>query len=308
MNNLDHVVNAVRPMVGRRYRLWRSRARVVGSTALLALLTWSSAGHAQVAECQPANAAALYPRYHDKMVRIGVNPTYPPFSYADPNDMAKMTGLDVEIVEEAMRCAGLQYEFVKGQTTGLYPALFSGTLDVMVGNIFIRPDRIDKAGFVLYMTNGQSLVVKKGNPKRIVDTDAMCGLTATGLYVGTSAIVVQDVGKKCIEKVRPGIEYVAASDQEQAYRSLANDRTDMVMDGSASAALRVASSEGRNLEIAFTLPTDIKSGVIAPKGNAEMMKALGDGLRHLQRSGRLATLMTKYGLQREWLIDVEVKP
>ena len=282
-----------------------SRVAFLAATITLAA---PAAGLAQGPDCEPQNAAGNYPSYAGKVVKIGANPTYPPFSYSDPADMTRMAGVDVDIVEEALTCAGLKFEYVKGQTTGLYPALFSGTLDVMIGNIFIRPDRIDKAGFVLYMTNGQSLVVKKGNPKKIVDADTMCGLTATGLYVGTSATVVQDVSKRCVEKARPAISYVAATDQEQAYRALSNDRTDMVMDGSASAALRVASSEGQNLDIAFTLPTDIKSGIISPKGNAEMMKALGDGLKHLQDTGQLAAIMTKYGLKPEWLIDVEIRP
>lgn len=282
----------------------------VAFLAVLAALTaaLSTAGQAQGSACEPQKAAQKFPSYAGKVVKVGANPTYPPFSYADPSDMARMTGLDVDIVEAAMNCAGLKFEFVAGQTTGLYPALFSGTLDVMVGNIFIRPDRTEKASFVLYMTNGQSLVVKKGNPRKIVDADAMCGLTATGLYVGSSALVVQDISKKCGEKGRPAINYVAASDQEQAYRSLANDRTDMVMDGSASAALRVRSAEGQSLEIAFTLQTGIRSGIISPKGNAEMLTALHEGLKHLQQTGQLAALMTKYGLLPEWLITVEAHP
>lgn len=281
--------------------------RAAPLAAIIAFATPTTA-LAQGSGCEPEKAASNFPSYATKVVRIGANPTYPPFSYTDPSDLTKITGLDIEIVEDAMKCAGLRFEYVMGQTTGLYPALFSGALDVMVGNIFIRPDRVDKAGFVLYMTNGQSLVVKKGNPKKIVSSDGMCGLKATGLYVGTSALVVQDVSKKCVEQGRPAIDYVAAADQEQAYRSLSNDRTDMVMDGSASAALRVGSAEGQNFEIAFTLQTDIKSGVISPKGNAEMMKALGEGLRRLQQDGRLAALMTKYGLQPSWLIDIEVRP
>lgn len=292
-----------------------SPRRARGMPALLSLpallataLAVPAPAAGQDSACEPERAAQNFPSYANRRVRIGVNPTYPPFSYADPSDMARMTGLDIEIVEEALKCAGLRFEYVRGQTSGLYPALFSGTIDVMVGNIFIRPDRTEKAGFVLYMTNGQSLVVRKGNPRRIADTDGMCGFTATGLYVGTSAIVVQDISKRCVESGRPAVNYIAAADQEQAYRSLANERTDMVMDGSASAALRVASAEGGNLEIAFTLQTGIKSGVIAPKGNAEMMRALGDGLRQLQRSGRLAALMAKYGLQPEWLIETEVHP
>ncbi len=279
-------------------------AGVIGIAAALAPIR----ANAQSSSCTPEKAAQNFPIYANRIVKIGVNPTYPPFTYNDPSDMTKMQGVDAEIVEEALACAGLKFEYVRGQTTGLYPALFSGSLDLMLGNIFIRPDRTDKAGFVLYMTNGQSLVVKRGNPKKILSPDAMCGLTATGLYVGTSAIVVQDIGKKCVEKGLAAINYIAAADQEQAYRSLANERTDMVMDGSASAALRVGSSEGQSLEVAFTLETGIKSGIIAPKGNAEMMKAIGEGLKMLQASGRLAALMTKYGLQPSWLIDIEVHP
>ena len=283
-----------------------SGSRVLGLAFLAAAACVSSQARAQ--SCEPQNAAQKFPSYAGKTVKIGVNPTYPPFSYDDPKDMTKLTGLDVEIIERAMACAGLKVEYVRGQTSGLYPALFAGTLDVMLGNIFIRPDRTDKAGFVLYMVNGQSLVVKKGNSKRITSVEAMCGHTATGLYVGSSAIVIKETSGKCVERGAPAIDYTAAADQEQAYRSLANDRTDMVMDGAGSAALRVNAAEGDGLEIAFTLQTGMKSGVIVPKGNREMLDAVGAGLKQLEADGELVALMKKYGLQADWLIPVEVVP
>ena len=275
---------------------------------LLATMLVGLQAHAQAPLCQPQDAAAKYPSYAKRTVQIGSNPTYPPFTYAEAENPTRMAGLDADIVEHAMRCAGLKFEYVRGQTSGLYPALFSGTLDVMLGNIFIRPDRIERAGFVLYMVNGQSVVVKAGNPKRIASSDAMCGRVATGLYVGTSAIVVKGISERCAAAGKAPIEYAAASDQEQAYRSLANERADMVMDGAASAAERVRASQGHGLEIAFTLQTDIKSGIIVPKGNREMLAALADGLMDLQVSGELGALMTKHGLQQQWLIPIEVHP
>ena len=282
---------------------WSAGVALIVLTFCVPSSTW-----AQTPLCQPERAAAKYPAYAGKTVRIGTNPVYPPFSFAAPDDPTRMAGLDVDIVEHAMRCAGLRYEYVRGQTAGLYPALFSGTLDVMLGNIFIRPDRVDKAGFVLYMINGQSVVVPAGNPKRIGAAEAMCGTAATGLYVGSSAIAVKAISEQCVGAGKPPIDYTPAADQEQAYRALANGRADLVMDGAASAALRVKSSEGRGLEIAFTLQTDIKSGLIVPKGNAAMLAVVGDGLKDLQASGALGALMTKHGLQPQWLIPVEVDP
>lgn len=279
------------------------RGLVLATTLLLVPVH----AHAQAPLCEPERASGNYPSYASRTVRIGSNPTYPPFTYAEPGDPAKMGGLDVDIVEHAMKCAGLKFEYVRGQTSGLYPALFAGTLDVMLGNIFIRPDRVDKASFVLYMINGQSVVVRTGNPKGIVSSEAMCGKVATGLYVGTSAMIVKGIGERCIAAGKPPVDYAAASDQEQAYRSLANGRADLVMDGAGSAAERVK-SQGQGFEIAFTLQTDIKSGIIVPKGNEEMLAAIGNGLKDLEASGGLGALMIKHGLQARWLIPIEIHP
>jgi ABC-type amino acid transport substrate-binding protein len=259
------------------------------------------------ADCDPAQAASRFPIYAHKVVAIGTNASYPPFSFSDPADFSRMTGLDVAIVTRALDCAGLKYQFVKGATAGLYPALFSGALDVMIGNIFIRPDRLERASFVLYMVNGQSLVVPAGNPGGITTPGGMCGHVATGLYVGTSATVVQDLSRVCVEAGHEPIHYVAAEDQESAYRALANGRTDMVMDGAASAGLRVRAPTS-GFTIAFTLSTGMKSGVIVPKGNTEMLRAIADGMKQLQSSGVLQALMLEYGLQPDWLIPVEVHP
>lgn len=263
---------------------------------------------AQGASCEPQKAAQKYPAYANKVAKIGVNSTYPPFSYNESNDMKKLAGLDVDIIESVMQCAGLKFEYVNGPHTGLYPALFSGFLDVMLSNIFYKADRADKAGFVLYMVNGQSLVVRKGNPKSIKSPDDMCAHAASGAFDGSSAVIIQDVSKKCIESGKAGITWTPAPDQEPAYRSLANERIDMVMDGAASAAMRINSSEGKAIEVAFTLQTGVKSGFIIPKGNQEMLKIVADGMTDLQASGRLAALMKKHGLQEEWLIPIEVRP
>lgn len=263
---------------------------------------------ARAAQCEPDKAAQKYPEIAKRVLRIGANPAYPPFSYNDRTDMTRLTGLEVDIVESVMRCAGLRFEFVKGPQAGLYPALFSGSLDLIVGNVFLRPDRADKAGFVLFMQNGQSLAVKKGNPKGIKTPADICGLSASGAFDGTSALVIQTISKKCVDDGKPAIIWIPAADQEPAYRSLGNDRVDMVMDGAASAALRVNSADGKLFEVPFTIQSGVKSGVMTAKGNTELLAAVADGLRDLQDTGRLRSLMSQYGLQAEWLVPIEVRP
>lgn len=60
--------------------------------------------------------------------------------------------------------------------------------------------------------------------------------------------------------------------------------------------------------MAFTRPSDIKSGIIVPKGSAEMLRAGADGMEGPGASGRQPVLMTKCGLRLEWLIPIEMHP
>jgi polar amino acid transport system substrate-binding protein len=287
------------------------KASAFSGLLLAGILAWCGAtavAKAQGSSCEPQKAAEKYPAFATRIVKIGVNSTYPPFSYNDPNDLKKITGLDVDIIEAVLNCGGIKFEYINGQHSGLYPALFSGALDVMIGNIFYRPDRAERASFLLFMITGQSLVVRKGNPKGIANEDGMCGQTASGSYNSSSAMLVQSISTKCIEKGKAGITWIPAADHEPAYRSLSNGRIDMVMDGTVSAYQRMRSMEAQNFDVAFSVPTDVKAGFIVRKGNNEMLKIVSDGAIELQKSGQLASLMKKYGLPADLLIPLEVRP
>ena len=282
--------------------------KLVSSTFIISLIGSMSIGAAAQAACEPDKVAQKYPAYADAVVQIGAQPAYPPFAYSDPDDLNNMAGMEVEIIESVMQCAGLKFKYIKGVQSGLYPALFSGNLDVMIGNIFYKPSRAERAGFVLYMVNTYSLVVRKGNPKGIKSAQDMCGHVASGSFSGSSAAAVLDISNACIKAGKEGITWMPAADQEPANRSLVNDRIDMVMDGSAASVLRVKSAIGsENLEIAFTRESDVMSGVMVPKGNAEMLAVVSDGLRILQASGELAEFMKKYGVESD-MIPVEDRP
>ncbi len=291
--------------------MWSIKSGKACGVIITAAFAWFSglaSAEAQGGVCEPQRASEKFPTYANRTVKIGVNSTYPPFSYNDPKDMNKIVGIDVEIVEAALKCAGLRYEFINGQHSGLYPALFSGSIDVMIGNIFFRPDRAERAGYIIFMTTSQSLVVGKSNPKNIRAESGMCGLTASGSYNSSSSILVQDISKKCIESGKLGITWIPAADHDPAYRSLANGRIDMVMDGTISALMRMRSMDGQNYSIAFSVPTNVKAGFIVTKGNNEVLNAIGQGLKELQRSSNLIEIMKRYEVPSELLLPVEVIP
>ena len=167
--------------------------------------------------------------------------------------------------------------------------------DVMIGNVNYRAERAEKVDFVVYMRSGQSVIVPKGNPKQLRSVEDLCGLTASSTIGGVSAAEVERLSAACATRGKPQIKYVPAADQEAAVRQLTNSRIDFVMDGSISAKLR-SQAEHRELEIGFSILTDLVIGPVVKKDNDEIRRAVLEGMQALERDGKIKELLAKYEL------------
>jgi len=279
------------------------RGTLLTALSFAALLVTVVSTHAQ--SCEPQNVATKYPGYAGKVVNIAATPTYPPFTYSDPTNPERLTGLETEIVESALNCAGLKYKYVLGPWTGILPTIFTGSTDVAIGNVNYRADRAEKVDFVVFMRNGQSIIVPKGNPKAIKASGDLCGKSTTSSMGGSSALEIDRQSKACVAEGKKAIEFQNAVDQEAAYRQLANGRVDFVMDGAASASIRLAKTP--EFALAYTLTTDIAAGPVVRKGNDQMLKVVFDGLKAMEARGTLKVLMAKYGLPENLLVPVEIR-
>lgn len=282
-----------------------SRNIISATIGLLAAIGASSLAVAQ--QCEPDKVAQKYPDYAGKLVRIAATPTYPPYTFSDPADMNRMTGLESELIEEALTCAGLKFDYVKGPWTGLLPTLFSGATDVMAGNVVYRADRAERADFVLFYVNGQSFIVAKGNPKKIAKFDDLCGKSATAAIGGAGALEIDKQSKACVARGQPAIAFQPAVDQEAASRQVANGRADFYSDGTVTATAKTRSEAGKDLEIAFSIATELAAGFAVKKGNETMLRIVSDGLKALEATGRIDALMAKYGIEKSLRIPVEIR-
>lgn len=277
------------------------------AAALLPVLLVLAVGqaHAQETQCEPAKVGQKYPAYAGRVVKIAVSPNQPPYSFADPQDPDRLVGIEVEMIEGAMNCAGLKFEYVKGAWSGVLAALMSGSSDVMIGNVNYRPDRAERASFILYMRAGQSVVVQRGNPKRITDVASLCGATGSATLGSSSALQIERQSKICVDNGKPPINFLPAADGNAAYRQLANARIDFEVDDASSAAAR--SAKEPEYEISYTVVTDFLSGFVVTKTNKAMLQIVADGMKVQERAGTVRALAAKYGLPAELLIPVEAR-
>ena len=278
-----------------------TKFRLSALAAMLAL----AASPACAARCEPDKVAEKYPVHAGKVVKVAASPTQPPFAFVNPDDPERMSGFEAELIEKAMACGGLKFEFVKGVWSGLLPSLFSGATDVMIGAVNYRPDRAERGDFVLFMQDRQSVVVPRSNPKKIGSMDELCGLIGSSVVGGTPAQALEAQSRQCAQGGKPAIDFRPAVASDASYRQVLIGRVDFVMDDTAAAATRV--SREPELAVAFSNGTDIRSGMVVVKGNAEMLRIVADGLAVQQQDGTMAALAAKYGLPLETMIPVEVR-
>ncbi|CAE6737809.1 transporter substrate-binding domain-containing protein [Paraburkholderia aspalathi] len=276
--------------------------RLISAFVFTALMAATTA-HAQ--SCEPQKVAAKYPAYAGKTVTIAATPTYPPYTFSDPTDLDHLTGLEAEVIESVLNCAGLKSRYELGAWSAILPTILSGSADVAVGNISYSAERAEKVNFIVFMRNGQSVVVAKGNPKSIKTGMDLCGKSATTTMGGSSALAIDRQSKACVAAGKPPINFQNAIDLESAYRQLSNERVDFVMDGTVSALSRVAKSP--MIGIAYSVTTDVVAGVVVGKGNDQMTKIVYDGLKQMEAKGTLKALMLKYGLPENLMVPVEIR-
>ena len=109
-----------------------------------------------ISSCQ-ANSQSWERIEEAGIVRVGLDPTYPPFEVTTESGVA---GLDVDLARALAAELGLQTEFVYFGYDGLYDALATGQVDVLISALVVTPGRTrDFAYSKPYYNAGEILIV-----------------------------------------------------------------------------------------------------------------------------------------------------
>lgn len=260
-------------------------------TCAALLLSWGTAA----ADCKPDSASEKYPKWSGKTIHVATVTTSPPFAYSDPARPEQMAGIEVEIIDYVMRCAGLKHSYLKGPFSSLIQSVTSGSTSIMIGNVNYRPERAQKLDFITFMESGQTVIVGKGNPKKIVALADLCGKLGSSTVGGVGSGVMEKQSEACVAAGRPAITYQPSVDQEAALRLVVHQRADFGLDGSITAKDRVA-AQPNELELALTIPTGLTIGPVVRKDEPELRDVVFEGLKMMESTGKLNELLSKYNL------------
>jgi polar amino acid transport system substrate-binding protein len=235
-----------------------------------------------------ADARSLAEVSQAGVIRVGVNPNFPPMSsYGRTN---QFEGFDVDVASEIARALGVKVQLVPTATAQRIPFLTAGRVDLALGALTITPERAQVVDFTLPLhTETMSVLLTdrvRATSWRELDRPEV---TLVNMRGNTSVALLK-------EKL-PRAKLLLVDGNADTVRALAQGRADAMVENIdffwryTKAYPNVA---WRRLPEPILTKT---CGIGVEKGNATLRAAVDDVLRRLHGDGTVGRLWEKwYGM------------
>ena len=237
----------------------------------------TSAASAEGGELEKVKAAG-------KLV-IGVEGTYPPFTYHD--DSGELTGLDIELGKALAEKLGVEAEFQEAAWDSLLIGIDSGRFDTVINSVSITDERAEKYDFSdPYYYEARRVVVRADDDSIQTPEDLKGKKIATN---ATNAFIPWYEAQ--------GAEIVGVDTSSEAIDLVLAGRADFL--GTSVPVLNAYLDEHPDakdkLKEAFVIP-DSEDVIAIPvrKGETEYLDAINAALAELREEGKLKEISEKY--------------
>jgi arginine/ornithine transport system substrate-binding protein len=234
------------------------------------------------------------------VIRIGVDPTYKPFTYKTPD--GQVTGFDADIARALCTQMKAQCTFVDSNWDGIIPGLNARKFDAIISSMSITEER-SKA--VLFTDKYYS------TPTRIVapvGTLANTPADLKGKRVGALRASIQETYAKAV-LAGAGAEVVSYDTQEQVFLDLKSHRLDaMVSDQVQADEGFLKTPDGKGFALVGPELNDPKYfgsgvGIAVRKNDGDLRDQFNAALKAIRADGTYKKINDKY-----FAFDIYGKP
>jgi His/Glu/Gln/Arg/opine family amino acid ABC transporter permease subunit len=219
-----------------------------------------------------------------RVVRVGTEGTYPPFTYRDP-DSGELAGFDVEVMKAVGEEAGWDVRFVEAPFDSLFPSLDSGRIDVIANQVTINPDREARYLFSTPYTYSHGVIVTAADTDDITTLADLKGRTTAQTSSSNWAEVAREAGAKVqyVQDFGPGVEL------------LVQRRVDAIVNDNIAVLDYLASSGTDQVKIAGDAGDEtLKQALAFRQADPDLRAQADEALRSLAEDGTLAEISERY--------------
>jgi len=220
---------------------------------------------------------------------------FEPYNFLD--EKGQQVGLDVEMFRAIADTLGLKPEIQRLAFASIIPAVSGGRVDVGMSVMGILDQRLKQVSFVRYTVLANGLIVRKGNPSHISNTDA-CG-HSIAVEKGTQPVLVwEKKTAECQAAGKPKIELMTFDGKGPQVLAVETGRADAAGVSLATAIVASKHSDGK-LEPAPGGPVpgaSVEAGIAVKKENRQLARAIETALTVLAANGTYQHILDVWGL------------
>ena len=216
-------------------------------------------------------------------LRVGLDPTYPPFEVVDDGGLR---GLDVDLARAIAADLGLEAEFVYFGYDGLYDALATEQVDVLISALVIAPERTrDFAYSDPYFNAGEILIV----PQAEMAIGGMRDLNGRILAVELGAL--GHVEANAWARRLPHLTIRTHNSADEAVTAVAQSQADAALVDAISGRLALQHNPGLKY---LSPPITVEPfAIVARIDDKLLLEKLNNSLKNLAESGRLNAIINR---------------
>lgn len=217
------------------------------------------------------------------VLNVGVEGTYPPYTYHD--EAGELTGFDVDVARAIAEELGVEAAFTESAWDSLLAGVDSGRLDTVINAVSITPERAEKYDFTEpYFYVAQQVVVRSGNDEIQSWEDLNGKRVATNITSTTADLFEQ-----------AGAEVVPISTADEAASLVTSGRADFCSFNETILANYLESHPDADLTVAFVVPDTVERyAVPVRKGEERLLEAIDGAIETLRENGTLTELSERY--------------
>jgi arginine/ornithine transport system substrate-binding protein len=230
-----------------------------------------------------------------KVVRIGVEGAYPPFSYMTPD--GKLEGFDIDIARALVAAMGAEVKLIPQDWDGIIPALLARKYDAIIASMSITEERKKKVAFTdkYYNTPGK-FVCKKGAMKEF--TRAEVAQATKGKSIAVQRATIHD--RFVTEQGGEGVKVKRYGTQDDAYLDLVAGRVDMLLaDSVAIDDGFLKKPEGQGFQFIGPDLSEVKyfgegAGIAIRKQDTDLVELFNQAIVKIRQDGTYKKIQDKY--------------
>jgi lysine/arginine/ornithine transport system substrate-binding protein len=227
-----------------------------------------------------------------KVIRFGVDPSYPPFESKAPD--GSLIGFDIDLGKALCAKLNAQCVWVENDFDGMIPALQARKIDAILSDMSVTEKRRQQIEFTSKISNSPTRMVAKTGSNLLPTAESL-----KGKNIGVEQGTIQET--YCKTYFEPnGVNVASYQNQDQVYADLKTGRLDASLQDEAQASVGfLKTTEGQGFAFCGPEINDNKilgsaAAIGLRKGDTDLKNALNAALADLLKDGTYQMIAKKY--------------